>query len=153
MLHDEDSDLRNYVLNEILAASDTVSIAQSTFSIIASDGDLQIDAKNSGIAMNVDGRVFAPAKLHIDQNYPNPFNHSTLIGFDLPKKANISIIIYDILGEEVVKLIDNVKYERGYNTITWNGFDKNSELITSGIYIMQISMDSFERHKKLIFLK
>lgn len=142
-----------YLLKEILAVTDTVSIANGVFSIIASDGDLQTDAINSGIAMTVDGRSFAPAKLHLDQNYPNPFNHATVIGFDLPKRANVSIIIYDLLGEEIIKLIDNKKYERGYNTITWNGLNKNNNLITAGIYIMQIRMGSVEQHKKLIFLK
>jgi lysophospholipase L1-like esterase len=143
----------DYVLKEILAVTDTISIANSAFSIIASDGDLQTDAKNSGIAMIVDGRSFAPAKLHLDQNYPNPFNHTTLIGFDLPKRTNVSIIIYDLLGEEIIKLIDNVKYDRGYNTITWNGLDKNNNVITTGIYIMQINMGSKKQNKKLIFLK
>ena len=143
----------NYVLKEILAVTDTVSTANSVFSIIASDGDLQTEAINSGIAMIVDGRSFAPAKLHLDQNYPNPFNHATLIGFDLPRRANVSIIIYDLLGEEIIQLIDNKEYARGYNTITWYGLDKNNNLITTGIYIMQIRMGSVKQHKKLIFLK
>lgn len=142
-----------YILKELLAVTDTVSIANGVFSIVASDGDLQTDAINSGIAMIVDGRSFAPAKLHLDQNFPNPFNHTTVIGFDLPKRANVSIIIYDLLGEEIIKLIDNKKYERGYNTITWNGLNKNNNLITAGIYIMRIRMGSVEQHKKLIFLK
>ena len=143
----------DYVLKEILAVTDTVSIANSAYSIIASDGDLQTTAKNSDLAMTVDGRSFAPAKLHLDQNYPNPFNYTTLIGFDLPKRTNVSIIIYDLLGEEIIKLINNKKYERGYNTITWNGLDKNNNLATAGVYIMQIRIDSEEQHKKLILLK
>lgn len=142
-----------YILTEILAVTDTVSIANGTFSIIASDGDLQTDAINSGIAITVDGRSFAPAKLNLDQNYPNPFNRATVIGFDMPKPANISIIIYDLLGEEIIKLIDNKKYERGYNTITWNGLDKNNNIVAAGIYLMQIRMGSVEQHKKLLFLK
>lgn len=142
-----------YILKEILAATDTISIANSVFSIIASDGDLQTDAINSGIAITVDGRSFAPAKLNLDQNYPNPFNRATVIGFDMPKPANISIIIYDLLGEEIIKLIDNKKYERGYNTITWNGLDKNNNIVAAGIYLMQIRMGSVEQHKKLLFLK
>ena len=142
-----------YILKDILAVTDTVSIANGAFSIIATDGNLETDAINSGIALTVDGRSFAPAKLHLDQNYPNPFNHATIIGFDLPKSDNVSIIIYDLLGEEVIKLISNKKYERGYNTITWNGLDKHNNLITAGIYLMQIRMGSVEQHKKLIFLK
>jgi hypothetical protein len=142
-----------YILKEILAVTDTVSIASDAFSVIASDGDLHTDAINSNIILKVDGRSFAPAKLHLDQNYPNPFNHDTVIGFDLPKSTNVSIIIYDLLGEEVIKLINNKKYDRGYNTITWNSLDKHNKLITAGIYIMQIRMGHEEQHKKLIFLK
>ncbi|MBU0529371.1 T9SS type A sorting domain-containing protein [bacterium] len=103
--------------------------------------------------MIVDGRSFAPAKLHLDQNYPNPFNHSTLIGFDLPKRTNVSIIIYDLLGEEIIKLIDNKKHDRGYNTIAWNGIDKHNDIVTAGIYIVQIRMGSEIKNKKLVFLK
>ena len=151
--HSLNSTKTEYDLKEILAATDTISIANSTFSIIASDGYQQTEAINSGISITVDGRSFAPAKLHLDQNYPNPFNHTTTIGFELPNRTNVSIIIYDLLGEEVIKLIDNRKYERGYSTITWSGLDKNNKVITAGIYIMQIRMGSEEQHKKLIFIK
>ncbi|NHZ84703.1 MAG: T9SS type A sorting domain-containing protein [Planctomycetia bacterium] len=142
-----------YVLREILAVTDTVSIVKSTYNIIAFDGYLQTAAINNGFTITIDGRSFAPAKLNLDQNYPNPFNQSTLIGFDLPKRTNVSVIIYDLLGEEIIKLIDNKKYERGYNTVMWNGLDKNNNIVTAGIYLMQIRMGSQEQHKKLIFLK
>ena len=148
-----DSTNTEYILTEILAVTDTTSIATGTLSIIATDGDLETIAINSNIALSVDGRSFAPSALHLDQNYPNPFNNTTVIGFDLPKSADVSIIIYDLLGEEVIRLINNKKYERGYNTITWTGLDKNNNLITAGIYIMQIRMGTHEKHKKLIFLK
>ena len=148
-----DSTNTEYLLTEILAVTDTTSIATGTLSIIATDGDLETIAINSNIALSVDGRSFAPSALHLDQNYPNPFNNTTVIGFDLPKSADVSIIIYDLLGEEVIRLINNKKYERGYNTITWTGLDKNNNLITAGIYIMQVRMGTHEKHKKLIFLK
>ena len=142
-----------YILREILSVTDTVSISSGTFKIIATDDNLETIAINSNIALSVDGRSFAPSALHLDQNYPNPFNNTTVIGFDLPKSVDVSIIIYDLLGEEVIRLINNKKYERGYNTITWTGLDKNNNLITAGIYIMQIRMGTHEKHKKLIFLK
>jgi len=142
-----------FSFKEILAATDTVSIANSTISVIASDGDLQTGAKNSGIQIIVDGRLFAPAKLNLDQNHPNPFSNITSIGFDLPKRTEVSLIIYDLLGKEIVKLIDNKIYERGYNTIAWNGFDKYKNRIPSGIYIIQIKNDTEVQHKKLMLIK
>ena len=143
----------DYILKNILSITDTVSIATGTFSVFATDGNLETGAINGNIALIVDGRSFAPAKLHLDQNYPNPFNNTTVIGFDLPKSTDVSIIIYDLLGEEVIKLVNNKKYERGYNTVTWNGLDKHNNLITAGIYIMQIRMGSNEQHKKLVYIK
>lgn len=142
-----------YILKEFLSVSDTVSITTGTFSVIATDGDLETTAINHDIALNIDGRSFAPPTLHLDQNYPNPFNNTTVIGFDLPKTVNVSITIFDLLGVEIIKLINNKKYERGYNTITWNGLDKNNNLISAGVYIMQVRMGSQEKHKKLILLK
>ncbi len=142
-----------YILKEFLSVSDTVSITTGTFSVIATDGNLETIAINHDIALSIDGRSFAPPTLHLDQNYPNPFNNTTVIGFDLPKSVNVSIIIFDLLGVEIIKLINNKKYERGYNTITWNGLDKNNNLISAGVYIMQVRMGSQEKHKKLILLK
>ena len=142
-----------FSFKEILAATDTVSIANGAFSIIASDGDLQTNAKNSGIQIKVDGRSFAPAKLNLDQNYPNPFNHGTLIGFDLPKRTEVTLTVFNLLGEEIVRLIDNKISERGYNTISWNGLDKYQNHIPSGAYIVQIKSNSKVKHKKLLLLK
>jgi len=142
-----------YSYKELLAATDTITIANSFFSIIASDGELQTDAINSGIKIIVDGRSFAPAKLNLDQNHPNPFNYGTLIGFDLPKRTEVTLTVYNLLGEEIVRLIDNKIYERGYNTVSWNGVDKYQNHIPSGAYIIQIKIDSEVKHKKLLLLK
>ncbi len=151
--HSLSSTKTEYVLKDVLAISDTVSIASGTYRIIASDGYLETEALNSGMNLTIDGRSFAPAKLHLDQNYPNPFNNFTTIGFDLPKRTIVSIIIYDLLGEEIIRLIDNKNHDRGYNTIKWNGLDKHNNIVTAGIYIVQIRMGTEIQNKKLVFLK
>ena len=142
-----------YPLREILAITDTISIANGSFSIFASDGTLETEAQNNGIFFKIDGRTFAPTKLSLDQNYPNPFNDKTLIGFDLPSQMNISLIIYNLLGEEIVKLIDQRTYERGYGSIVWDGRDKYNNLVPAGMYFVQIRAGSKELHKRILFLK
>ena len=142
-----------YSLKDILSVTDTTSIAQGELSIIATDGTLETIAHNSNTTITVDGRSFAPAKLQLDQNYPNPFNSSTLIGFDLPKRGAVSLVIYDLLGEEIIRLFDSKILDRGYNTIAWNGSDKNNIPLPAGIYLMHIRTDNSEQHKKLILLK
>ena len=101
----------------------------------------------------IDGRSLAPAKLNLDQNYPNPFNGNTLIGFDLPKRSAITLSIIDLLGKEVIRLISNEIYERGYSSVSWNGFDAKYNRVPAGIYFIQIKMQNEIQFKKLILLK
>ena len=49
---------------------------------------------------------FQPTRFALFQNYPNPFNSSTTLHYDLPEPARVSVIIYDVLGSEVIRLID-----------------------------------------------
>ncbi len=143
----------DFTLKDILSVTDTVNITTDSYTVSASDGELETIAFNSGLKLAIDGRAFAPAELNLDQNYPNPFNHSTKIGFDLPKKSAITLSIFDLLGEEIVRLVDNKTYLRGYNIVTWNGLDENYQHVSAGVYIVQIKMQNEVRHKKLLLLK
>jgi hypothetical protein len=81
------------------------------------------------------------------QNYPNPFNPSTTIRFDIPKSTYAKLIIYDILGREVMKLIDE-KMEAGSYDISWDGSG-----FASGTYIYKFVTDDFTDIKKMILVK
>ncbi|CUT00370.1 hypothetical protein [Candidatus Kryptobacter tengchongensis] len=71
--------------------------------------------------------VITPDDYELYQNYPNPFNPTTNISFYLPVDKKISLIIYDIAGREVVKLIDEQEFPKGKHTIVWDGKDKKWE--------------------------
>ena len=60
-----------------------------------------------------------PEEFALHQNYPNPFNPFTTIKFDVPEQTHINLIIYDVLGREVVKLL-NQEVSAGYQSIIWN---------------------------------
>ncbi len=81
------------------------------------------------------------------QNYPNPFNPSTTIKFDIPKSTYAKLIIYDILGREVMKLIDE-KIDAGSYDITWDGSG-----FASGTYIYKLVTNDFTDIKKMILVK
>jgi len=81
------------------------------------------------------------------QNYPNPFNPNTSIEFSLPKAVRVELSIYNVLGQQVAKLIEK-KMPMGTHRINLNG----SEL-ASGIYIYVIETDEFHDLKKMILLK
>jgi hypothetical protein len=90
----------------------------------------------------------APAEYQLLQNYPNPFNAVTTIQFDIPKKAFITIKVYNILGEEVDKLVSR-HFEPGNHFLKWDasGF-------ASGIYFYRlISSDGFSKTRKLVYVR
>ncbi len=88
-----------------------------------------------------------PTVYNLYQNYPNPFNPSTTIKFDIPKATYAKLIIYDILGREVMKLIDE-KINAGSYDISWDGSG-----FASGTYIYKLEAGEYKSIKKMILLK
>ena len=79
--------------------------------------------------------------------YPNPFNSNTTIEYTLPEASNISIVIYDILGREVYRLVDGFKASGNYNA-TWS-----AAYIPSGVYFCRMKSEDFLKTKKIMLLK
>lgn len=86
------------------------------------------------------------------QNYPNPFNDNTIIKYELPEDCQISIRIYNFLGQELRNLIEEKK-QRGKYIIEWNGKDKYGVDAASGVYICRLSTTSYQKSIKLILLR
>ncbi len=86
----------------------------------------------------------------LSQNYPNPFNPNTTIEFSLPKKENVRLIVYDVLGNEVARLISNELLNKGrYNFL----FNADSYNLSSGVFIYKLSTPNFSQIKKMILIK
>ena len=64
--------------------------------------------------------IITPDDYKLEQNYPNPFNPTTSIRFSLPLQKKISIVVYDILGNEVKRLINDQEFEKGNYEVTWD---------------------------------
>ncbi len=83
----------------------------------------------------------------LNQNYPNPFNPSTTIKFYLPREENVSLKIYNILGSEKEFLV-NERLSEG-----WYDVEFHNKNLPSGIYIYELSTESFFEQKKMVLLK
>ncbi len=90
---------------------------------------------------------YLPMEYALDQNYPNPFNPTTTINFALVNPGRTSLIIYDIMGRQVAKLIDR-DMEAGYHSIS---FRENN--MASGMYFYKLESGDFISIKKMIMMK
>mgnify|MGYP001212484178 CR=1 FL=1 len=93
-----------------------------------------------------------PNRYALGQNYPNPFNPSTTIQFELPEESYTQIAIYDLLGRELIQLVNEI-YTAGYHQVIWNGKDSFDRTIPSGMYLYRMETNGFIRTRKLVFLK
>lgn len=118
----------------------------------------QIDYDGSYKYYDLEGTVeiSSPIGFELAQNYPNPFNPSTTINFSIPQKSNVTLKVYDVLGNEVRTLLDE-EIEAGYHQIE---FDANSHSglsgisgLPSGIYFYKLQAGKFSETKKMIMIK
>jgi len=99
-----------------------------------------------------------PDEYALHTAYPNPFNPSTSIRFDLPERSMVYMIIYDVLGREIMTLIHNT-IEPGLHEIRWDGKDDNGNPVSTGMYIYQFSafyeesQTQFKKSNKLVLMK
>ena len=99
----------------------------------------------------VENNLLVPQKFVLFQNYPNPFNPSTRIQYSIEKPAQVSLKVYNVLGNEVATLV-NSRQDAGSYTVTFNT-NKAIYSLSSGVYFYRLEAGSFVSTKKLILLK
>lgn len=93
-----------------------------------------------------------PTTFVLKQNYPNPFNPETRIDYYLPRRNEVNLSIYNILGQKVRTLV-RTGQDKGWQNITWNGKNDLGVSQASGTYIYHLKTGSFQKSKKMILLK
>jgi hypothetical protein len=96
--------------------------------------------------------VAPPDKFDLSQNYPNPFNPTTQIRYQLPQAVQVSLTIYNMLGQEVRKLV-NANQPAGYHTAIWDGRDNSGRPVPTGVYHYRLQAGSFTTTKKMLMAK
>lgn len=102
--------------------------------------------------LGVDNSDQFPDEFHLYPNYPNPFNPSTKIKFDIPRYSSVSIKVYNILGKEIVTLLEK-EISHGNYTINWDAKDADGKLLPSGVYLIRLSTDDYTHSIKAVLLK
>jgi hypothetical protein len=93
-----------------------------------------------------------PKGFALYQNHPNPFNPATTISFDLPKATAAELTVYNLLGQEVCRLVSG-NLPAGTHTVIWDGRDNSGKAVSSGIYLYNLKAADFSAKMKMIFLK
>ncbi len=105
-----------------------------------------------GNLLGVDAIAGIPEKYALHQNYPNPFNPTSTIQYDLPEAIYLRILVYDIMGREIVRLVDD-HMEPGYHQVMWNGRDSVGREVPTGVYIARLVTPQYAKSIKMLLLK
>jgi hypothetical protein len=93
-----------------------------------------------------------PKEYALHQNYPNPFNPTTTLRYDLPEDANVSVVIYDMMGRQVRTLVSG-QASAGYHSTMWNATNDLGSSVSAGVYIYTIQAGQYRDVKKMVLLK
>jgi len=116
--------------------------------ITGSDDEVVLDQKAFGI---IGGRL-VPKSYFLSSAYPNPFNYSTIIKYGLPFISRTKVVIYDVNGRQVKRLIDG-EQKAGYYTIAWNGRNTSNQEVSTGLYFCRLKSNGFTKTIKLTLVK
>ncbi len=130
--------------------SDWVDTSMFTEAFVQNDNGTEIMNSGRGhytpLGINHNG-LNLPANYKLNQNFPNPFNPTTNIGFDVPRSGNVRLVVYDVLGNIVYKLVDGYLYAGSYK------YDFNASDISSGVYFYTLTADNFVETKRMVLIK
>ncbi|MBU0710429.1 T9SS type A sorting domain-containing protein [bacterium] len=133
----------NIIISFKNGSADSLNISDISKFYIA---DRSANAINISLLPELRWRV-VPGQFVLFQNYPNPFNNTTVIPFQLPRECDVKIIVYDLLGREVLKVTDR-RFPTGYHRLSLA-----TESLSSGEYLYTITADKFRETKKFSIIK
>ena len=100
----------------------------------------------------VDENTRDEVAFHSFHNYPNPFNTIMSIQYDLGKNSRVVLKIYNILGQEVKTLVNELQV-KGRKTVVWDGRDNQGRMLSAGIYFCRLHAGGHDQTTKIILLK
>ena len=99
-----------------------------------------------------DGEPNLPSAFELQQNFPNPFNPETIISYTLQHAGQVSVAIYNLLGQQIATLVDETQ-NAGTHSIIWDGRDHDGRPVASGVYFYRLKAGDIAQTKKMILLK
>ncbi|MBC8192505.1 MAG: T9SS type A sorting domain-containing protein [Candidatus Marinimicrobia bacterium] len=138
-----DAGIANYIWN-----GETL-IDLSATEYIGSAPDM--GAYESEYTVSVAGELL-PEIFTLDQNYPNPFNPTTTISYSVPEQSTVTLIVFDIRGQELVTLQNDIQAAGNYK-VQWNGMDQRGNSLSTGVYFCRLNAGSYSQTIKMVYLR
>jgi len=104
------------------------------------------------VFVNLDNTKPLPPEFILVKNYPNPFNPTTTILLEIPEESFVKASIYNILGQEVIILLEDY-LSPGYQNLQWNGSNQSGQQVSSGLYIVKVLYNEKVFKHKMMLLK
>ncbi len=146
----------------LLISYDRETISSGGISAVKLSGDPNLDmsldfvdaadAEGRPLQINIKETAAVPGTFALHQNVPNPFNPSTEIRFDLAAPQHVTLSVYNILGQEVIRLADR-DYPAGSHSVVWDGVDGSGRPAASGMYFYRIVAGTDSASRKMVLMK
>ena len=112
-----------------------------------------LDTKETVTGVDADElEAQVPGAFLLHQNYPNPFNPSTAIRFALPRATSAQLIVFNLQGREIRRLIDEF-LPGGSHTIHWDATNHQGQPVSSGVYLYRLQAGGYGETRKMILLR
>ena len=129
------------------------------FSLVATDGIDTVKVTGDDRVLFVNRYDYlsiaaegVPLEFALHENYPNPFNPTTTLRFDLPEISDITLTIYNMLGQKV-RTFDYQNTSAGYHSVTWDATNDFGQQVGAGVYLYQLQTINFVKTRKMVLLK
>ncbi|MDF1546137.1 MAG: T9SS type A sorting domain-containing protein, partial [bacterium] len=103
-------------------------------------------------SITASGTAGLPVGIELRQNYPNPFNPTTTISFRLTKTEQVSLDIYNLLGQKVTTLFEG-RLPTGFHSFDWDASSESGQRAASGIYFYRLSWSNGVESRKMVLIK
>ena len=100
----------------------------------------------------MDDAIVAPSEFTLAQNYPNPFNPTTEISFSIENAADVSLTVFNMLGQKV-RVLENASLEAGTHSYKWDGRDELGQSVSTCVYLYTVTDGSRSITKKMALMK
>jgi len=131
-------------INSAITVAEAYNSNLDQLTIVTTAANIAINSSTSVTDINKES-------YYLMQNSPNPFSENTVITFNLPENQKVSLVIYNLLGEEVYNFSGN--YNKGTHSLNWNGKNQYHKALSNGNYLLKMQAGDFTANRKLILIR